>query len=33
MHLGGYETLTALPRVVRGLEAAGYELVTLEDTT
>jgi peptidoglycan/xylan/chitin deacetylase (PgdA/CDA1 family) len=29
MHLGGYETLDALPRIVRGLEAAGYELVTL----
>ena len=31
MHLGGYETLKALPRVVDGLEAAGYALVTLED--
>jgi len=30
MHLGGYETLAALPRVVDGLEAAGYDLVTLD---
>jgi peptidoglycan/xylan/chitin deacetylase (PgdA/CDA1 family) len=29
MHLGGYETLDALPRVVSGLRAAGFELVTL----
>jgi peptidoglycan/xylan/chitin deacetylase (PgdA/CDA1 family) len=30
MHLGGWETLEALPRIVAGLEAAGYELVTLD---
>lgn len=29
MHLGGYETLEALPRIVAGLEANGYRLVTL----
>ena len=29
MHLGGYETLDALPGVVAGLEARGYTLVTL----
>jgi peptidoglycan/xylan/chitin deacetylase (PgdA/CDA1 family) len=31
MHLGGYETLKALPRVVAGLQAAGYHLVTLDE--
>ena len=31
MHLGGYETLEALPRVVEGLRAAGYDLVTLDE--
>jgi peptidoglycan/xylan/chitin deacetylase (PgdA/CDA1 family) len=30
MHLGGYETLDALPRAVAGLRAAGYQLVTLD---
>lgn len=30
MHLGGYETLDALPAIVRGLRAAGYRLVTVE---
>ncbi|MEO8245789.1 MAG: polysaccharide deacetylase family protein [Chloroflexota bacterium] len=30
MHLGGYETLQALPDVVAGLRARGYSLVTLE---
>jgi peptidoglycan/xylan/chitin deacetylase (PgdA/CDA1 family) len=30
MHLGGYKTFAALPRVVDGLEAAGYDLVTLD---
>ena len=30
-HLGGWNTLEALPRVVDGLRAAGYELVTLDD--
>ena len=31
MHLGGYETFEALPRIVDGLEAAGYDLVTLDE--
>jgi peptidoglycan-N-acetylglucosamine deacetylase len=31
MHLGGYETFEALPRVVSGLRAAGYDLVTLDE--
>jgi peptidoglycan/xylan/chitin deacetylase (PgdA/CDA1 family) len=31
MHLGGYETYAALPRVVGGLRAAGYDLVTLDE--
>ena len=31
MHLGGYETLKALPDVVAGLRAAGFELVTLDE--
>jgi hypothetical protein len=31
MHLGGYHTLEALPRIVDGLRSAGYELVTLDE--
>jgi peptidoglycan/xylan/chitin deacetylase (PgdA/CDA1 family) len=31
MHLGGYETLDALPRIVAGLRDAGFELVSLDD--
>jgi len=31
MHLGGYETFAALPRLVEGLESAGYVLVTLDE--
>jgi peptidoglycan/xylan/chitin deacetylase (PgdA/CDA1 family) len=31
MHLGGYETLGALPRIVDGLRASGYALVTLDE--
>jgi peptidoglycan/xylan/chitin deacetylase (PgdA/CDA1 family) len=31
MHLGGYETLEALPRVVSALESAGFGLVTLDE--
>ena len=31
MHLGGYETLAALPGIVDGLEAAAYDLVTLDE--
>ncbi len=31
MHLGGYETFEALPRIVDGLRDAGLDLVTLDD--
>ena len=31
MHLGGYETLDALPRIVDGLHAVGFDLVTLDE--
>jgi peptidoglycan-N-acetylglucosamine deacetylase len=31
MHLGGYETYEALPRIVSGLRDAGFELVTLDE--
>jgi peptidoglycan-N-acetylglucosamine deacetylase len=31
MHLGGYETFEALPRIVGGLTDADYELVTLDE--
>ena len=31
MHLGGYETFAALPRVVDGLRDAGFDLVRLDD--
>ena len=31
MHLGGYETFQALPRIVEGLDDAGYELVTIDE--
>jgi peptidoglycan/xylan/chitin deacetylase (PgdA/CDA1 family) len=31
MHLGGYETFEALPRVVAGLSDAGYRLVNLDE--
>ena len=31
MHLGGYHTSEALPRIVAGLLAAGYDLVTLDE--
>ncbi len=31
MHLGGYETFKALPRVVAGLADAGLDLVTLDE--
>ena len=30
MHLGGYETYKALPRIVAGLDAAGLDLVNLD---
>jgi peptidoglycan/xylan/chitin deacetylase (PgdA/CDA1 family) len=31
MHLGGYNTLAALPRMVEGLRAAGFELATVAE--
>ena len=31
MHLGGYETFDALPRVVEGLRLVGYGFVTLDE--
>lgn len=31
MHLGGYETFEALPRIVDGLQADGFDLVTLDE--
>jgi peptidoglycan/xylan/chitin deacetylase (PgdA/CDA1 family) len=31
MHLGGYETFEALPRIVGGLRDAGYKLVNLDE--
>lgn len=31
MHLGGYETLDALPRIVDGLRSDGYDLVSLDE--
>jgi hypothetical protein len=31
MHLGGYHTFEALPRIVSGLRDAGFELVTLDE--
>jgi hypothetical protein len=31
MHLGGYETFEALPRIVDGLGDVGYELVNLDE--
>jgi peptidoglycan/xylan/chitin deacetylase (PgdA/CDA1 family) len=31
MHLGGYETYAALPRLVDGLRDRGFDLVTLEE--
>ena len=31
IHLGGFETFEALPRIVAGLESAGYALVTLDE--
>jgi peptidoglycan/xylan/chitin deacetylase (PgdA/CDA1 family) len=30
MHLGGYQTFEALPRVVEGLRAGGFDLVNLD---
>lgn len=31
MHLGGYETFEALPRIVDGLQDAGFDLVSLDE--
>jgi peptidoglycan/xylan/chitin deacetylase (PgdA/CDA1 family) len=33
MHLGGYETFEALPRLVAGLQDAGFQLVSLDELT
>ncbi|HEV8403366.1 MAG TPA: polysaccharide deacetylase family protein [Candidatus Limnocylindrales bacterium] len=30
LHLGGYHTLEALPRIVQGLQARGFHLITLD---
>ncbi len=30
MHLGGYETFEAIPRIIEGLRSAGFDLVTLD---
>ncbi len=30
MHLGGYETYAALPRIVDGLRSRGFNLVNLD---
>ncbi len=31
MHLGGYQTYEALPRIVSGLRDAGFALVNLDE--
>jgi len=31
MHVGGYQTVNALPEIITGLRDAGYELVTLDE--
>jgi peptidoglycan/xylan/chitin deacetylase (PgdA/CDA1 family) len=31
MHLGGYHTLAALPRIVDGLRDRGFALVSLDE--
>jgi peptidoglycan/xylan/chitin deacetylase (PgdA/CDA1 family) len=31
MHVGGYETLNALPEIITGLKSEGYELVKVSD--
>jgi peptidoglycan/xylan/chitin deacetylase (PgdA/CDA1 family) len=31
MHLGGYETYAALPRIVEGLQADGYAFANLDE--
>jgi|GEM_PF-4002786 len=31
MHLGGYETLAALPAIVEGLRGRGFTLVRVSD--
>ena len=31
MHLGGYETINALPEIITGLRSEGYELVKVSD--
>jgi len=31
MHVGGYETIHALPEIITGLRSEGYELVKVND--
>ena len=31
MHLGGYQTVEALPRIIEGVRAQGYRLVTVNE--
>jgi len=31
MHVGGYETINALPEIITGLRSEGYELVKVND--
>jgi peptidoglycan/xylan/chitin deacetylase (PgdA/CDA1 family) len=31
MHVGGYETINALPEIIAGLKSEGYELVKVND--
>lgn len=31
MHVGGYETINALPEIINGLRSQGYEFVTVDD--
>jgi peptidoglycan/xylan/chitin deacetylase (PgdA/CDA1 family) len=31
MHLGGYHTFEALPRIVEGLRDRGFDLVSLDE--
>ena len=31
LHIGGYETVHALPEIITGLKSDGYELVKLND--
>jgi len=31
MHVGGYQTVNALPEIITGLRDVGYELVKLDE--